>query len=236
MTPSLQRGMAWCGAAFILLLFPALLMAGLLPPMPPSRTAEEVAEFWSTNPGLKRCGLVLLLAAAGLQAPFGALIAARIKQMEGRYPPLAYLQLIGCALALVALMAPTFTFAAASYRPERDPQITQALNDLGWIPLTMNWVAATIQLVSVALAVFTARQPIWPRWFGYWSLWCGFAVVGGGAVILFRDGVFAWNGVVGFWVVAVAFGFWFLTMTWQLLVTTPDDAVDDPKTPAAEYA
>ncbi len=38
-------------------------------------------------------------------------------------------------------------------------------------------------------------------------------------VVLFKDGVFAWNGLLAFWLVAVFFGAWFLVMTWQLLAT-----------------
>jgi len=81
MTQGIQKTMAISGALFVLLLFPAMIMIGLLPPMSPMRTANEVAQFWSTNTGLKRLGIVLLLAASGLQAPFGALIAIRLRQM-----------------------------------------------------------------------------------------------------------------------------------------------------------
>jgi hypothetical protein len=228
MTPAIQRTMAWCGVAFVLLLFPGFLMVGLLPPVSPMRTADEIAQFWSTNTGLKRCGLVVMLAAAGLQAPLGALLAVRIKQMEGRYSPLAYLQLIGVGLAVMAIIMPVFFFAAASYRPERDPQITQALNDLGWLPFVMNWPAATIQCLSIAFAIFGARREIFPRWFGYWNAWCAFLFAAGGLVVLFKDGVFAWNGLLAFWLVAVFFGAWFLMLAWQLLATiktTSDDQV-----------
>lgn len=231
MTPALQRTLAWSGAGFVLLLFPAMIMIGLLPPMSPLRTAEEVAVFWSTDTGLKRCGLVIMLAAAGLQAPLGALVAVRIKQMEGRYPVLAYVQLIGSGLAVVAILMPTFAFAAASYRPERDPQITQALNDLGWLPFVMNWPAATIQCLAIGFAIFAAQQSIWPRWFGYWNVWCGFVFAAGGLVVLFKDGVFAWNGLLAFWLVAVFFGIWFLVLTWQLLVTIPSETTPEPLAP-----
>jgi hypothetical protein len=211
--------MAWCGAAFVLLVFPAFVMTGLLPPMSPMRTADEVAQFWSTNTGLKRFGLVVMLAAAGLQAPLGALIAVRIRQMEGRYSALAYTQLIATGLAVMAIIMPVFAFAAASYRPERDPQITQALNDLGWLPFVMNWPAATIQALTIAFAIFGARREIFPRWFAYWNLWCGFIFAAGGLVVLFKDGVFAWNGLLAFWLVAVFFGLWYLLLTWQLIAT-----------------
>jgi hypothetical protein len=220
MTQGIQKTMAISGVAFVLLLFPAIIMTGLLPPVSPMRNANEIAQFWSTSTGLKRMGLVLLLAASGLQAPFGALLAIRIRQMEGgRYSPLAYTQLVGTGLAVVAIIMPTFAFAAASYRPERDPQITQALNDLGWLPFVMNWPAATIQCLAIGFAIFGATHAIWPRWLGYFNIWCAFIFAAGGLVVLFKDGVFAWNGLLAFWMVAVFFGLWFLIMAWQLWVS-----------------
>ncbi|MBB3754035.1 hypothetical protein FHT44_006557 [Mycolicibacterium sp. BK634] len=224
MTREIQRTMAICGVAFVLLLFPSIIMIGLLPPMSPLRTADQVAQFWSTNTGLKRVGLVIMLAAAGLQAPFGALMAVRIRQMEGtRYSALAYTQLVGTGLAVVAILMPTFAFAAASYRPERNPEITQALNDLGWLPFVMNWPAATIQCVVIGFAIFGAKTAVWPRWLGYFNVWCAFIFAAGGLVVLFKDGVFAWNGLLAFWLVAVFFGVWFLVMSWQLWVTASSE-------------
>jgi hypothetical protein len=239
MTQGVQRTMAACGAAFVLLLFPAIIIVGLLPPISPLRTAVEVAHFWSTNTGLKRFGLVILLAAAGLQAPFGALIAVRIKQMDPtRSNPLAYIQLVGTGLAVVAIIMPTFAFAAASYRPERDPQITQALNDLGWLPFVMNWPAATIQCLAIGFAIFGAAREVWPRWLGYFNVWCAFLFAAGGLVVLFKNGVFAWNGLLAFWLVAAFFGVWFLVMTWQLWVSiaTSDDGTVPALMPADEAA
>ncbi len=226
MTIALQKTMAVCGALFVLLLFPAMIMIGLLPPMSPLRTAVEVAEFWSTNTGLKRCGLVIMLAAAGLQVPFGALIAIRIRRMEGRPSALAYVQIMAAALGVVAILLPTFAFAAASYRPERDPEVTQALNDLAWLPFVMNWPAATIQCLVIGFAIFGAVHTVWPRWLGYFNVWCGFIFAAGGLVVLFKDGVFAWNGLLAFWLVAVFFGVWFLVMSWFLWTSSTDPAPD----------
>jgi hypothetical protein len=228
MTRGVERTMAISGAAFALLLFPAILMTGLLPPMSPMKTADQVAQFWSTNTALKRMGLVIMLAASGLQAPFGALIAIRIRQMENsKHSAMAYTQLIATGMAVMAIVLPTFAFAAASYRPERDPQITQALNDLGWLPFVMNWPAATLQCLVIGFAIFGAAQPLWPRWLGYVNVWFAFIFAAGGLVVLFKDGVFAWNGLLAFWMVAPLFGAWFLVMAWQLWVTVPADS-DEP--------
>ncbi len=233
MTPGMQKTMAICGAAFVLCLFPAMLMIGLLPPISPMRDANQIAQFWSTNTGLKRLGLVLMLTGSGLQAPFGALVAVRIRQMEGsRYSALAYTELVGVGLAVMAIIMPVFFFAAASYRPERDPQITQALNDLGWLPFVMNWPAATIQCLAIGFAIFGAKHQIWPRWLGYFNVWCGFLFAAGGLVVLFKNGVFAWNGLLAFWLVAVFFGVWFLTMAWQTGATV-GVSEDEPIEPVA---
>lgn len=234
MSPALQRSLAWSGVGFVLLLFAALVIAGLLPPMPPRRTADDVAEFWSTNADLKRFGLVLMLAAAGLQAPIGVLIAVRIKQMEGRFSPLAYLELVGCALSVVGITVPMLVFAAASYRPERDAEITRALNDLGWLSLIMNWPPITIQCLAIAFAVLGASRRVFPRWFGYWNLWCAFILAAGVVVVLFKDGVFAWNGLLAFWIAAAFFGVWYLLMTWQLLITIDSEQETAASTPAAQ--
>jgi hypothetical protein len=124
MSPTTQKAFAWCGVAFPLLAFPAMAMMGLIPPFAPSRTAEQVAAFWSTNTGLKRFGIVLYLASAGLQVPFSALIAARVRQLEGRLTPLTCVQVIAAAAALMSIILPAFVLPAASYRPARDPQDT----------------------------------------------------------------------------------------------------------------
>jgi hypothetical protein len=223
MTVGLQKAMAWCGAAFVVVVFSGFLLAGLIPPIAPTRTADEVAQFWSTNTGLKRCGLVFMLTAAGLQVPFGALVAVRLKYLEGRYTPLTYIQIVATGLAVMAIIIPTFMFAAASYRPERDPHITQALNDLGWLPFVMNWPPATIQSLAIGCAIFGyhGTRPLFPRWVAYFNFWCAFLFAAGGLVVLFKDGVFAWNGLLAFWLVAVLFGVYFLIMTWQLLVSIP---------------
>jgi hypothetical protein len=227
MTPGVQRAMAWSGVGFAIVGGIGSIMVGLLPPVPPSRTAAEVAQFWSTNAGLRRCGIILMLAASAFLAPFGALIAVRLKQMEGRFAPMAYLELAATAVATMSFILAAMVFAAASYRPERDPQITQALDDLGWLSYIMLWPPATCQCLAVTFAIFGAKQQIWPRWLAYLNAWVAFIVVAGGLAVLFKDGVFAWNGLLAFWLVAIVFGMWYTVMTWQMLVTIPRDAESD---------
>lgn len=232
MTRGLQRVMAWCGPAFLLLMFGGCIIAGLLPPPAPGQSAEQAATFWATDPGSKRFGMVIVLVSACLQIPFGALIATRIKQLEGRFSPLAYVQIAAVILSVLSIIIPAFGWVAASYRPERDHEITQALNDFSWIMFVMNWPGAVAQVLAVGIAIMRYRgtQPIWPRWFGYYNLWTAFLFLGGGLTVMFKDSVFAWNGLITCWTVAALFGVWFCMMTWQLLATvrTPP-AVEQPE-------
>jgi hypothetical protein len=221
MTIGLQRAMAWSGVAFLVMMGAGFVITGLLPPFAPIKSADQVAQFWSTNTGLKRCGLATMLASSGLAAPLGALIAVRIKQIEGRFSPLAYIQLITTAVLVMSVIVPTFVFAAASFRPERDPQITQALNDLGWLLYVMNWPFGTTQCLAIGFAIFSDHRPrpVFPRWLAYFNFWAAFLYVAAGLVVLFKTGPFAWNGILAFWVVASVFGSWLIIMTWQLLAT-----------------
>ena len=228
MTPTVERALAYCGVAFVLLFLPGLLLSGLLPVISPTAPTGAAAQFWAQDMVRKQFGLAMMLAASGLQAPLGALIAIRMRQMAGRYSALAYTQIIGAGLAVLAVVLPIFGFAAASYRPDRAPEITQAFHDFGWLLLVMNWPPAILQCASAGVAVLGAARQLSPRWFGYWNLWCAFLFTGGGVTLLFKDGVFAWNGVVAFYLPASVFGVWILSMVWQLLKTTSASEQDWP--------
>lgn len=233
MTTGVQRFCALSGPLFAVTLFVGMLMTGLFPPTSPGWSAQHVAEFWSTHTQVRQAGLALMLAGCGLQIPFGSLLAVRLKKIEGRWSPFTYMLLMSAALSVVAIILPVFFFAAASFRPERSPEITQALNDLGWLPFVMNWPAATAMALAFGFGVLAdrARTPLFPRWSGYANLWAGFLFVAGGFVVFFKHGVFAWNGLLAFWMVAVFFGAWFFLLAYLLWTT-----IDAQSSPEAEPA
>ena len=45
------------------------------------------------------------------------------------------------------------------------------------------------------------------------SLWTAFLFLPGSLLIFFKQGAWAWDGLLTFWVVAALFGGWFLVMT-----------------------
>jgi hypothetical protein len=65
------------------------------------------------------------------------------------------------------------------------------------------------------VASFRARPavPVFPRWAGYYNLWIALLVLPATMIMFFRDGPFAWTGLIGVWSPAAVFGSWYLVMT-----------------------
>jgi hypothetical protein len=216
MTKPIQLGMAWCGVIFVAIFFPGLVIAGFFPPIPPGHTAAEVAHQYQQHANAIRAGCVIMMVAVGCSLPFSAVISTQLARIEGRWTPLCYTQLAAGAVGMVAATFPLFFFLAASFRPERSPETTQALNDIGWIPFIINWPPAVCQAGAVAVAILADRRPdpIYPRWLGYFLIWTCIAFTGSSLLPFFKSGPFAWNGLFSFWLAATFFGTFFLLMSW----------------------
>jgi hypothetical protein len=197
------------------LFFVGMLMAGLIPPPSPHASTMQVAGFWQDHLTLTRLGLFLMMVAGALVAPFGTMLCVIVRRIEGRDAPMTYLQVIGTTTLVLAILVPTMIFMTAAFRPYRDPNLTKLLNDLGWIPFVVEWPPAFLMCLSVTGAALTDRSPhpVFPRWVGYYSAWTAFLYLPGGLIIFFKQGAFAWNGLLAFWLVAVAFGAWVMVMS-----------------------
>lgn len=210
----LLKACAWCGPAFVLVFFAGMLIAGYLPPPGPSDPLDEVVSFYSEDPTRVRLGLFLMMVAAGLIVPFVAVIAYMMRRAEGDRPLMTYVQLLGGAAGVVAVLVPVFIFTAVAFRPDRPAEITQALNDLAWLPFIMNIPPAIVQSISIAIVALGKQQrPVFARWVGYYNLWVAVLFVPGGLITFFKTGPLAWNGLLAFWLAATVFGTWFLVMS-----------------------
>ena len=211
-----QRLCAYSGPIMIVLFCIGFwFVAGLIPPPSPSSPAAQVAQFYAHNQTRIRIGLVISMLGAGLALPFPVAITLQLRRIEGSSSPLSWVNLI-CGLFNTPLFVfPMFGIAAATYRPlERSPEITQALSDLGWLPLVGFGAPAILQSIVIGMAVLGDRrpQPVFPRWVGYFNIWCALLFLPGLLVICFQSGPFAWNGVFAFWLPLTIFGSWFFVM------------------------
>jgi hypothetical protein len=212
--------MAWCGPVLMVLFIVGFgPVAAFLPPPSPQRDAQSIAAFYDENATRIHVGLWLTTIAAALFGPWVVAVTMRLREIEGRLTPLAFLQLALGAIFVLEFIFPLMIWQAAAFRPGETPDITYRLNDLGWLMFVGVVSTGVLEAAVIGLAVLSDRreEPILPRWLGYLNLWCALLFVPGGLCVFTKTGPLAWNGPLAWWVLLVAFAVWVLGTSWCLL-------------------
>jgi hypothetical protein len=228
----IQTFCAWCGPAFVVLLFGGWgLMGGFIPLIPPSYQAQKVAAVYGENVNIHRLGTLLALIGIFLTIPFFFAISMQIRRTELRVPSLAILQFASGIIVTVVLIIPMLLFIGGLFRPERPPELTKLVNDLSYVMLILPWPPIFGQLGALVVAIFHDRgpAPVFPRWLGFFNLWVALLLLPASMIIFFKTGPFAWTGVIGFWIPAAVFGVWYIVMTVVLLRAIRDEAARDER-------
>lgn len=198
-------------------------IAGWIPPVSPLLSAEQIAQIFQTDTNqIRFAGLMMTLSAVFFW-PFAAAISEQMKRIEGPiHHPCAAIQLSAVTLTVIAIMLPGMLWLLAAYRPERNPEITQAINDFAWLAFVGIIAPAVIQLASIAYVSLCqqAQESIFPRWFGYFTLWAATGLLLGEGIFFFKSGPFAWNGLIAFWFAGACFFSWMLVawyIVWQCI-------------------
>jgi hypothetical protein len=211
--------MVWCGPIFVALFFAGLVVAGFFPPLPPDHTAAEVAAQYAADKNAIRTGCLIMMVACGFMIPFFSVISAQLVRIEGRFSPACFANVAANAIGLIAITVPALIWIAAAFRPDRNPEVTQALNDLGWIIIILPFPFISAQFALIAVAIFCDRNTptVYPRWLAYLLIWCAIGFAPAGFAAYFKAGLFAWDGLMVFWLAAVLFGSAFFSLTWATL-------------------
>lgn len=219
--------------AALLMLVAMVFVGQWFPPIEPGLNAEQIAQLYQTNTNNYRFGGLLLALGAAFFWPFGVAIAEQMKRVEGyRHHPMASIQLISVNGTVVAILLPGILWMVAAFRPERAPEITQLVNDLGWIIFIGTFSPGLLQLLALGYCAVSqpASRTVFPRWFGFFNLWCATGFVAGALVAFVTDGAFAWDGLIAFWLAATFFFGWIL-ITWytirRCILQQADALVDD---------
>ncbi|WP_182379389.1 hypothetical protein [Nocardioides sp. WS12] len=223
-----QVVMAWCGPVFTLCLFGGWgLMAGFIPLVPATDSAAQVAEHYASNQTLRLIGLTLAMGGAFLTLPFSLVVSLQMRRAEPGVPMMSALQFGSGIVVTVISIVPMVFFMVGAFRPERPAEITLLMNDFSYILLILPWPPVVGQLVAIAVVTLGdgTDEPVFPRWIAWFSLWLSFLVLPASLIVFFHDGVFAWTGMIGFWIPAAAFGSWFPVMTWALLRAIRQEAL-----------
>jgi hypothetical protein len=191
-------------------------IARFVPPLDPNATADQIAEIYRSDTNAIRTGLLVCYVGCPFYLAFGAAILAQTRRIVGAPKTLFQLQVAAFSSSVFFIIGPFMIWWAAAYRPdERSAQLTQALNDLGWIFLLVAWVPFVTWYVVTGLAILcdTSPIPIYPRWVGYIGLMMGLGQTSAAFLIYFKTGPFAWDGIFSWWLPATWFFTWFVVMT-----------------------
>lgn len=73
-------------------------------------------------------------------------------------PPI--LQLGAGSIGVLTVMFPIMIFAITAFRPERDPQLTQLLNDAGWLIIIPAFPTFIAQFADIAFGTLQDKSAI----------------------------------------------------------------------------
>jgi hypothetical protein len=215
MTERNQRFCIWAGFGFGPVFFVGfMLVARFIPPPAPGMTAHQVFHMFATHRTRIRIGLWIATASSPLLVFYVTALTHQIKRIAGPHSPLATAQAIAGTCIVLEFLFPFLVWQTAAYRIDRSAATVQVLNDLAWLPFVGIVGTAMVQMFCVAVAVLQDRseRPLVPRWAAYLNLWAALGVAAGSLDVFAHRGPFAWNGLLAWWLLLVAFFIWFATM------------------------
>lgn len=221
----------WAAPAGLVLTFSGMLVAGWLPPALPGDSAAEVGRYYREHTEAIRIASILIFAGGVLLLPFIAVVSVHIKRIERGRGPLSHLQLISGALGPMAFIVPSFLWAGAAFEPDRAVEITKALHDTAWLAFIAGIWTFVVQNCAIGAAILLDRraEPGFPRWLGYLAFWSAMFFVPSTLVLFFHDGPLAWNGIATFWLAAIAFVIWTVTLVVMLQRAIARDEFDETR-------
>jgi hypothetical protein len=188
---------------------------GFALPMSSDLEPREVVEFYQQHRvGIRIAGMLGIFC-AGLMMMFAAAIAAQLQRIEGRITPWVFVQLMGGIMGNLPFALAGIIWTVAAFRPERSPEITQAINDLAWFVLEMPAPTAAIQFLAIVCVVLGdgSKDPVFPKWVAYLNIVVVLAFLPGAAGgLLVGYKAMDWNGSIAYFLPGLASAGWVLLM------------------------
>lgn len=183
-------------------------LAGFWPPPAEYLQAIDIAAYFRDHDTAIRIGMVLMAMGAPFYFVWSAALSKIISRIEGPMGVLSTVELLGGLLtAIVTMVPPTIWLTAALRAQDRTDGTVQLFYDFGWIFFDLTFMCSVLQSVALGLAILRDRRPVpliprWVAWLAFLVAATYFPLV---FVPFFRDGPFAWHGLISFWVVFVMF-------------------------------
>jgi hypothetical protein len=217
--PGVLKFCAWMGPAFALMWLvgsaPLAHFVYVPPPSAANTALETVHQYLQHLTGV-RIGCVFMIFSSALYGFWGMAVSMYARDAETGRPILFYVQVVCLAACVVVIMLIGFFWGVAAFRPgHTSPDVTQALNDIGWFGVLFTGAPFTGWAWALAAAIFMDRseRQWFPRWVAYLNVWAGLLYIEAALILFFKHGAFSQDGFAVFYVPVAVFFVWIIVLS-----------------------
>lgn len=218
---SLWRLCIWNGPIFVVVfvIFWGL-MAGNLPPFQPDTPMEVVAEWFRTNSTRILTGCVVSFVAAFSYGIWGLGMGRVMEHMVDPRSLLIELQKWGAGLTTVVFMVSLLFWTGGAFRPEALPDwALQHQYDQAWLMVDLGYWVTSVQMIALGVAALKdpRADKLVPKWCAWLGIWLAVMFLTLSLMPFFRNGPFARNGILNYWIEFSLLLAWMLAISGYML-------------------
>ena len=210
-----QRIVLIISAAFIPMFVIGLSLVQAMPPRSATLSADEIARIYTEHQDSAQIGAMILMFGAVAYGIFGAVRIMWVWRLEsGRFPVLTGITGFMIAIDATLVTLCFSSYAAVAFRADtRPPEVTLALLDQVSFLLVFPVSPMIVGLAAMAFAVFQDKTKLFPRWLGWVCLFAAVFKIPAGFIGFFKDGPFAWDGLIGNYLIGALYALAAIAMT-----------------------
>jgi hypothetical protein len=221
--PKRELWFAWCATVVFYNFFTVsfFVLSRTQPPANPALDAQGATQWFHDNHYGILIGFAIMFLVTGMTAPQNALIAYSMRRMSIT-PAFGYSYLVLYSLSAVpGMLLLCVVLTVGAMRPDRDPELQQWLFDLAFLSYVGTMGVFLIGSLIWMVAILIDKNRVFPKWFGYLNLCNALTEVVVSPAWIFHNGVFAWNGLIAWWIDMVVFGIYtgvFITLLRKMIM------------------
>ena len=218
----IQNLCLWCGPLIAIgfgLGF--VLLGGFVPPPSPNLSANDIAEFYFSNASSIRSGMFICILAMTLIVPWGIGLALRLPSRRNT-PALFFTQIAMVLTSSVVSVISCILWSLGTFRAgDISAEIIMTINDSAWFVFLLTWPSFSVWFFLLGISILQDRREkcAYPRWTAYLSFWVAALLIPAGLIPFFKAGPFAWNGLLAFYIVVIAFFVWLTVMSYHSITS-----------------
>ena len=195
---------AWNGMLFMAIFIVFWGVLGFnLPPWAASEEAGVIADHFREHRNLVRLGMVISMTFAVSYAVWGISIGKVMDYILGRDHILTNLEVWGAGLTVCPVLVSSSFWLTGAYRPDAlTPETLQMLYDMAWLLIDLAYSVTSVQMIALGVGCLRDKRdvPLFPKWVCWYSIWVGFMFTAECLMPFFKDGAFARQGILNFWI------------------------------------